>query len=201
MADERIEAVEDDDLLALPGKLMVDIFFFMFTFDILDKITECTNEYASQPWFTSNAYTGLPRNTDEEEQSRPKVKGWQELTRGELVKIIGIMILMGAFPLKRTYHYWLDETHIKSPFPCISDYCTYHRYSQVIACLTFISPELARQVRDATTDVGADRLLKFRWVYEQLLLRVQLAWNPEQIFAIDESMIASYSKYCGFYKE
>ena len=61
-------------------------------------------------------------------------------------------------------------------------------------------PSEARDVRLQDEQQGnqSDRLLKFRWMYEQLLYLVQLAWHPEQLFAFDESMIACFSKFCGY---
>ena len=43
-----------------------------------------------------------------------------------------------------------------------------------------------------------DKLRKIRKVNDDLIKFVQMAFNPEQDFAIDESMIALCSKFCPF---
>ena len=176
-------------------ELMTALFFFFFTLDILSRIVLCTNAHATQTTFTEKVggqvkYRGPPRTPEERSKARQWCVHWEhELTLGELVVFLGIVIKMGTTNHKRLSHYWIKG---RPGFgdALIESSMTQGRFLDILANLSFMAP--------GDPSYPGDRLRKIRWVNDELLKRAQAAWNPEQHAAIDESMIACVSRMCGF---
>jgi DNA polymerase III epsilon subunit-like protein len=174
-----------------PILLLLKVFFYYFTDALLDHIVTCTNAYATQPTVKIGDYKGPPRTQDEQEQVRNRCKKWKPLTRWELIVVLGCILKMGVVNWKRNFHYWSNEPGWPGPDHEISRAIKQERYEEVIANLSFLLPG------DDTSYPG-DKARKIRFVNDYLLERVQKGFNPEQEFVVDESMIALFSKFCGF---
>ena len=104
---------------------------------------------------------------------------------------------MGAFPRRRTTHYWngINSPNADTCIPGLADPVVHEtmlcgRYHDLMAALSFM-------------DVGddaykGDPLRKLRWVNDELMKRTKLAWEVEPHFAIDESRVKLHSKFCPF---
>mmetsp|Transcript_15762 Transcript_15762/g.31770 ORF Transcript_15762/g.31770 Transcript_15762/m.31770 type:complete len:820 (+) Transcript_15762:415-2874(+) len=175
--------------------LALAVFLFFFRDVLLLHISTCTNAHACQPWITATdqstgkAYCGPPRTAQERDIARQKCKNWKHMSVAELGIFIGIVMKMGVVSFKNLAHYWIMN---RSGFGCSTIYCAMKqsRFCEIYANLSFMMP--------GSTEYAGDRLRKIRWVNDYLLNMAQMAWNPEETAAIDESMIPTCSQYCPF---
>ena len=167
-------------------KLMVELFMFFFTDEILGSIVKHTNakatEVVSKIVKTNSAghqwKVEAPGGTPEQ-----RCKNWQhDLTVGELIVWIGIVFKMGAIGHKRVAHYWSkrDGFGVAS----IRNAMTFKRFSQIASMISFAP---------IGTESGWAKVAE---VDAYLMERCRLAMNITQHMTIDESMLKCLSKYC-----
>lgn len=172
---------------AIPhSQLMVDLFLFFFTDELLGKIVKYTNAKATQlvSKITKTNEQGhswkveAPGGTMER-----RCAGWQhDLTVGELMVWIGIVFKMGAIGHKRVSHYWSkrDGFGVDS----IRSVMTFKRFSHICSNLSFAP---------IGTESGWPKISE---VDAYLQCRCFLAMCITQHMTIDESMLKCLSKYC-----
>ena len=167
-------------------KLMVELFMFFFTDELLSKIVNYTNAKAKEQVskITKKNSTGhtwkveAPGGTVEQ-----RCKGWShDLTVGELMVWIGIVFKMGAIGHKRIHHYWSkrDGFGVDS----IRNVMTFKRFSHISSHLSFAP---------LGTESGWSKVSE---VDAYLQSRCFLAMCITQHMTIDESMLKCLSRYC-----
>ena len=116
-------------------------------------------------------------------RGRPRLRQWKHpLTAGELLVWIDIRFRMGVLNKKRTEHYW--STRPGHGDPIIMAVMKKNRFLQTQSCLSFCRP-------------GAPPgFANIAQVDSALHTACQYAIGITQHFAIDESMIKCYSRYC-----
>ena len=191
-----IANMSEEDIASVPIKeLMVKVFLYYFSFTIIQHIVDCTNKYAQRPKVvvvdpqTGKKKKRPPQTAEERDKARPHCVKWKPLTVGEFVVFCGMCIVMGVLNRKRTGHYWLPV----DGFYCelIATAMKKERYFEILANLSFINPY------DETSHRG-DKLRKIRFVVNYLGDRAKKAFTLLQKFAIDETMIATNSRYCPY---
>jgi hypothetical protein len=188
---ESIGISEGDEMN--PLELLLKLFQFFFDLPLLEHVVKCMNAYASQPFMTVKdengkvTYKGPPRTPEEETRTCTRCAKWKTLTMAELKVFHGIIIKMGMINHKRLSHYWCEYGGFGDPL--IMSAMKEDRFCEILANLTFMMPS------DETIP-KSDKLRKIHFANDYLVRKVQLAYNPDQEAAIDESMFASCSKYC-----
>ena len=168
-------------------KLMVELFLFFFTEELLLKIVGYTNAKAKElvkkvTKTNATGFTWKVQHPDGTEEQR--CKGWQhDLTVGELLVYIGIMFKMGAIGHKRVKHYWSKRKGFG--VDGIRDSMNLKRFEQITAHLTFAP---------LNSDAGWAKISE---VDEYLQARCLLAMTiSQQLMTVDESMMKCLSKWC-----
>ena len=167
-------------------KLMVELFMFFFTEELLLKIVHYTNAKAKElvPKVTktnAHGFTWKVQHPDGIPEQR--CKGWHhDLTVGELLVYIGIMFKMGAIGHKRVKHYWSKRKGFG--VDGIRDCMTLKRFEQITAHLSFAP---------LNSDSGWAKISE---VDEYLQARCILAMTITQMMTVDESMMKCLSKWC-----
>ena len=131
---------------------------------------------------TRLGYHSSPRDW---RHGKPRLSQWEfPLTVGELLVYIGIRIRMGLNHKKRVSHYWSDREGIGDPV--IKAAMKYARFKHITSCLSFARPS-------APSGWG-----KFHYVDACVRAACRAAVGITQHFAIDESMIKCFSRYCSW---
>ena len=154
------------------SQLMVKLFLYFFTEELLQKVVNYTNAKA--------------RELVQKKEGQPlqqRCIGWQhDLTVGELIVWIGIVFKMGAIGHNRISHYWnkRDGFGVES----IKKAMTGPRFANITAMISF-------------APLGtASGWAKFAEVDEYLQRRCQSAVTICKRMTVDESMIKGLSKLC-----
>ena len=143
----------------------IDIFKLFFTNDIVDHITQQTNEYASEC------------------MGEERFAKWEKVCGNDIYAYFGIMIIMGLVKLPTLHDYWA-----RNPlFHCsvIAAHMARDRFLEIHRYLHFTSnANLPTPGSD-----GYDRLCKVRQVLEMINERFLTLYTPNQHCAIDEAMV------------
>ena len=143
----------------------IDFFSLFFSDDVLEKIVEFTNVYA---W----------GKIDEKHSYAQQDGSWQETTKEEISKLIGVFIYFGLVPVPDCMNYWSTQSLYHGLWA--RAFFTRLRFK---ALLSF--------VHCAMPGVGAgDRLWKVRYLYDIIREKCIRFWQPRQTVSIDERMLS-----------
>jgi hypothetical protein len=153
------------------------IFSRFFTSRTLQRICDETNRYAA----TVNQRGRL--------RGGPK---WWNIIVDELQCWIGISMLMGIKILPNHRSYWMESEpflHCRVISSCMSR----NRFEIITSCLHIVDDSGQPANR---RDPNYDKLVKTRWLLEEVRLRCQQNWQLGQMVTVDEMMVRYKGKYC-----
>ena len=118
---------------------------------------------------------------------------WFALHPPELRVFFAISLYMGIKIEPNVQCYWKKSCDFLW-CPVISSIMTQNRYEHIIRCLHMHNDHRATMDR---TSVEFDKLVKWRWLPDEIRDRCKDIWNLGDRVIIDEMMIQYKSKYCG----
>ena len=142
----------------------LDFFNLYLPNAVFEKIAEFTNEYA---WMhiIRKPYYAQPDGS------------WEEVTSGDMQKLIAFLIYMGLVPVPNYENYWSTASLYNGLWG--RAFFTRDRFKAILAFL---------HVDDVEKDPG-DRLHKVRYVYDTVKAASQKFYQPRQHVSVDERMI------------
>lgn len=144
-----------------------DFFEFFISDDILEMIVDQTNLYATQI---------LTEATDISGGSR--LNAWVPTTKNEIRKLLGILGYMGLVNMPTIQKYW--STDKKYSNSICRDTMPRNRFELLLSMFHF---------SDNQENVTQSRIHKVKPLLDAFLKNCQLAYTPEKIYCIDESLI------------
>lgn len=137
-----------------------EIFFCLFSHDLLDLIVQETNRYLQQKQFKQ-----------------------APITKEELLIFLGINILMGVKKSPSYRDYWSTNPQLNDPY--ISSLMSVNRFGFFLGSL-HISDNSKEPKKD---EAAYDKLYKLRPFLDKLNKNFKKSWKPNKYQSIDESMI------------
>ena len=178
-------------------QLMFTLFLFFFPITLLSKIAFWTTLKATEYVVkTSTVIAGKTKkrvhrldyrssSCKDWMKTKPRLSKWKrkhKLTAGELLVWIGIRIRMGVLNKKRVCHYWSKMPGVGDPI--IANAMKQDRFNCITSALSFARPN------------ASSGWSKFEYVDRTVRAACRIAVGLTQHFAIDESMIRCFSRYC-----
>ncbi|KAK1152068.1 piggyBac transposable element-derived protein 4-like [Acipenser oxyrinchus oxyrinchus] len=145
----------------------IDFFTLFFTQEVVADICGFTN---ARGW---GLVTDRPSHGNRQ-------GAWDEVTPGEFLKFIGLIIYMGIVRLPDLHRYW-------SPASCrhglwARAFMTRDRFESVMAALHIVDPD---------AENNEDRLRKLRYLTDHLKRTCKKLYQPNLNLAVDERMVKS----------
>ena len=147
----------------------LDYFRLIFTDELLEKVVEETNRYASQ-YLSANPLSPSAR-----------AKLWKNVDKDELMVFLGLVMLTGIFQKKGRFDsYWSKNKLICTPF--FNECMPRNRFQIITSFLHF--NDNARLPENTE-----DKLYKVRPVYDVIVNRWRDLYNLGEHISIDEGML------------
>ena len=182
-----------------PGAQLVDLLLFIIPVWLLQKIADQTNKYATKDWVRPMEVKDAEGNVRKKRwlipclPSHPDARhrasaDYVTVTAGYLLAWIGILIIIGAYGLRKARLVWMGSPH--GPLiPWIQNAMPRDRFEQIRRFLHFTDSDRTRKKGEA----GYDPLQKIKFFMDTVMAGIQKSWTLGQKICIDESMI----KYVG----
>lgn len=156
------------------NKNPIDVFEAFLTNELAEEIARQTNLYAAQCISERTEQSSL--------KHRSRDRDWEETNAGEIMLLIGLLILGGIVQKPTTEMYFSKKKIISTPF--FRDTMTEKRFHLLLKFLHFNDNSTFCQ----TTDLNP-KMFKIRPVFEYLVKRFRDIYLPERCIAIDESLL------------
>ena len=123
--------------------------------------------------------TNLYRTQNEKSYKKYKALKWTDVTNSDMMKFLGLIILMGQIRKSHWKEYWSTDPLLETPiFPKIM---TRRRFEQIMIFLHFND--------NSETLLPADRISKVKTFLDYFLPKFQLIYIPKQELSLEEAMI------------
>lgn len=151
------------------GNDPLDYFRHILTDSFLDEIVAQTNRYAVELFFRPGV------------KEKSRITSWKDLTRGELVTFLGLLLHMGNIRLNRIQDYW--KTDYLFDIDVFAHNMSRNRFLIILRALHF------SQNPQEGEAASPDRLYKVRNIVNLFNARMSEIYYPDRELSIDESMV------------
>jgi hypothetical protein len=108
-----------------------------------------------------------------------KSQKWTDITKSEMKKFVGLILLMGQVRTDNLKDYWFTDPTIATPV--FSQTMSRNRFEAIWQAWHFSG--------NSQIKTDSSRLFKIETVYEYLLQKFRSVYSPEQELSLDEGMI------------
>ncbi|GFQ69598.1 piggyBac transposable element-derived protein 4 [Trichonephila clavata] len=150
-----------------------DFFKLMFTDEILSILVEETNRYAFD-------VLNLHGETSDK---RNHVSSWKPTNKNEILKFLGLILLMGHIEKDSIQDYWTTNYLVETPF--FREVMPRDRFLMILKFLHFSDNSL-KESRDSPT---YDRLWKIRKIFDNFNRTFKEVYDPTENVSFDEVII------------
>ena len=153
---------------------LVDFFRLFIDDDLLNCFVIETNRYAEQ-WKSNNA--------GELAKKKCRVHKWVPVTKDDMLKFLGLTLLMGLIRKPCIELYWSTDELFKTPV--FGRIMSRDRYQEILRFFHIVDNTNAPDPKDR----NRDRLFKIRPLIDDLNEKFGRFYTPDQNVALDESLI------------
>lgn len=152
--------------VSIDSKTPFEIYKLFLTDEIIIKMVEETNKYATSYININNL------------KPKSRLNLWKDTNYAEMLKFLGIMIVMGLSKVPHINDYWSKKPIYRNEYIC--SIMKRDRFLLLLRCWHFSNND---------SNANMDKLHKIRDIYVRLLKNFNTTLTPGKYLVIDETMI------------